>query len=201
MTKEVPAMLETMILYGLENPEKMYARYRIASQKCILIFYSPPPDDFNDDNLEQGLITYYAAQESFFLRLDLGSIREMNKLDQPNPIDKIMTDNFLTVVETDGLKHYLCFTSSTVRDEWYSHIQPNIGKRKSTVYQPLPITGVSPHQPLVIGNADNLDSSSDSDSDDKTNGKKEKPAKKAIVLKGNPQDYPALANWSTSLIR
>ena len=199
MTQEAAAMLETMFLYGHENPEKMYARYRIASQKCILIYYSPPPDDFNDDNLEQGLITYYAAQESFFLRLDLGSIREMNKLDQPNTIDKTMTDYFLAIIESDGIKHYMSFTSSAVRDEWYSHIQPNIGKRKSTVYQSLPITGVSPHQSLVIGNADNLDSSSGSDSGD--DGKKDKSAKKAIVLKGNPQDYPALANWSTSLIR
>ena len=206
MTQQAMSLLETVVFYGLDNSEKMYARYEIASQKCILLFNSPPPDDFNDESLEQTLPSSYTDLFSPSLRLDLASIREVNKLDKQNPIDKSMTDYLMSVQVIDGPKHFLCFTSLSVRDEWLSHIQPNIGKTKSLNCQSLPITGISPHQPLVIGNSNaevSIDSvsSSESSEEERTNEKKEPIQKKALVLKGNPQDYPALANWSTSLIR
>ena len=201
MTQQAMSLLETVVFYGLENPEKMYARYRIASQKCILLFSSPPPDDFSDEALEQGRSS---PSTDFLLsqRIDLACVREANKLDKQNPIDPSMTDYSLTLLATGGTKHHLCFTSLSVRDEWLSHIQSGVGRIKSS----LPITGISPHQPLVIGNSNaevNIDSASSSESsgDERTNEKKEQVQNKALVLKGNPQDYPALANWSTSLIR
>ena len=205
MTQQAVSLLEAVVFYGLESSDKLYARYRTASQKCIVLFISPPPDDFDDETFEEGRASPN-TDCSVYLRLDLASIREVDKLDKQNSIDSSMTDYSLSLLMAGGSKYHLCFTSLSARDEWFSQIQSAAGKDKSLPSQSLSITGVSPHQPLVIGNSNaevSVDSvsSSDSSGEEQAVGKKEQTQNKPLVLKGNPQDYPALANWSTSLIR
>lgn len=189
--------LESEVLYGLENPEKKFARYQVESKRCILLFHTVPPAEFDDTNLEQGLLTHEVNYDIFFLRLDLSEVRELLNLERQSPVLSSLMEYYLEVRESDGQKHVLFMPSEAIRDEWFSQLQPLVGKAKSSVHQSLPITGCSPHQPLVIGNP-SAKHCYDSDSSPDTEAVEEHTS---VILKGNPQDYPALANWSTSLIR
>ena len=194
MTQQI---LESEVLYGLENSVKKFARYRVDSEKCILLFHTIPSAEFNDANLEEGLLTHEVNYDVFFLRLDLSEIRELAKMDRQSPVVASMTEYCLEVRETDGQKHYLFMPSDAIREEWFSRIQPLVGKTKSSTHHSLLITGNSPHQPLVIGNA-SAKGGYDSDDSPDTEPVVEHTS---VILKGNPQEYPALANWSASLIR